>query len=295
MIMLKKFIEHHLLPDEFSETAIQYYQPFADKIFELSTLQNKPYFIGINGCQGSGKSTLTDYLLEYLTTKYQLNVVVMSLDDFYYSSEKRHQLSLDIHPLLATRGVPGTHNVSALKKVLSQLKQQETGFSIPKFNKATDEPFPQENWDVIKQPVDIVILEGWCWGVKPQSGDQLIEPINELELKHDPKAIWRSYVNNQLIQSYQPLYQEMDFWLALQAPSFDCVYKWRLEQELKLAEKNKQLANSKVMTPAQVLNFTQYFQRLSVQGCKTISHSADATFYLNYDRTIGETSLMEPA
>lgn len=293
--MLTDFLQLHKLPETFVETAEQFYQPFADKIFELSSQQSKPYFIGINGCQGSGKSTLTDYLLAYLTSQYQLNVVVMSLDDFYYPSEKRQKLASDVHPLLATRGVPGTHDIAQLKGTLTQLKQQKIGFSIPKFNKATDEPFAQEEWQLIDKPVDIVLLEGWCWGVKPQSDEQLIEPINELELKHDAKAIWRNYVNQQLINHYQPLYQEMDFWLALQAPSFDCVYKWRLEQEQKLAIKNKELANSKVMTPAQVLNFTQYFQRLSVQGCKTISHSADATFYLNQDRSINDTSLLESA
>jgi D-glycerate 3-kinase len=293
--MLKNFLELHKLPETFTETAEAYYQPFADKIFELSSQQNKPYFIGINGCQGSGKSTLTDYLLAYFTSQYQLNVIVMSLDDFYYSSKKRQQLASDIHPLFATRGVPGTHDITQLKETLSKLKNHEVGFSIPKFNKATDDPFAETEWALIDKPVDIVLLEGWCWGVKPQSEDQLIEPINELELKEDPHGIWRNYVNRQLINVYQPLYQEMDFWLALQAPSFDCVYKWRLEQEQKLALKNKGLKNSKIMTPAEILTFTQYFQRLSVQGCKTISHSADATFYLKNDRSINETNFMEPA
>lgn len=293
--MLKDFLIQHRLPETFINTAEQFYQPFADKVFELTTQKSKPYFIGINGCQGSGKSTLTDYLLEYFLKQHQLNVVVMSLDDFYYPSEKRQQLAKDIHPLFATRGVPGTHNISLLKDVLQKLKQKETGFSIPKFNKATDDPFPEEYWDFVDKPVDIVLLEGWCWGVKPQSVEQLIDPINELELKHDTKAVWRNYVNQQLINNYQPLYQEMDFWLALQAPSFDCVYKWRLEQEQKLAIKNKGLVNSKVMTPAEVLNFTQYFQRLSVQGCMTIPDSADATFYLNHDRSISELSVLESA
>ena len=292
--MLNDFVEQNRLPEIFGSNAKQYFKPFADKIFKRLLSQNsRPYFIGINGCQGSGKSTLTDFLSAYLSTEYQLNVVVMSLDDFYYPREKRAQLAQDIHPLFATRGVPGTHDMVNLEQVLTKLKKQEVGFSIPKFNKATDDPFPKSDWNLVEKPIDIVLLEGWCWGVSPQTAEELVDPINELELKHDSKAIWRNYVNQQLENVYQPLYKQMDFWLALQAPSFDCVFKWRLEQEQKLADRNEGLTNSKIMSSAEILNFTQYFQRLSVQGCKTISHTADATFYLNYDRSIKEEHKIE--
>lgn len=291
--MLSAFIKQHNLPEEFTLTVAQYYQPLADQLFTLFAKNNAPYFVGINGCQGSGKSTLTDFISTYLTTQYQLNVVVMSLDDFYFSSEKRQQLAQDIHPLLATRGVPGTHDVAELNHVLTMLKERKTAFSIPKFNKATDEPFPKTQWTTIEKPADIIIVEGWCWGVKPQTAEQLKAPINELESQQDKTGDWRNYVNQQLKNAYEPLYEKMDFWLALQAPSFDCVYKWRLEQEQKLKNRNMGLTNSKIMTPAQILNFTQYFQRLSVQGCKTFAQSADAIFYLDYGRHITDMHITE--
>ncbi|MBU2923937.1 kinase [Colwellia sp. 1_MG-2023] len=291
--MLSTFLKEHKLPEEFKDTVKQYYKPLADRIFSKFNDAKQPYFVGINGCQGSGKSTLTDYIAEYLIDQYKVNVVVMSLDDFYYSSEKRNELARDIHPLLATRGVPGTHDVAALTKVISQLKAQETGFSIPKFDKATDEPFATDLWYSIEKPVDIILIEGWCWGVKSQTAEQLQKPINELELQHDADGVWRNYVNQQLKSLYEPLYKNMDFWLALQAPSFDCVYKWRLEQEQKLEARNQGLTNSKIMTPAEVLNFTQYFQRLSVQGCNSISHSADTIFHLSPDRSITEMHIIE--
>jgi D-glycerate 3-kinase len=292
-IMLSAFIEQHKLPEEFQQTVVHHFKPLADRIFRQFTKINAPYFVGINGCQGSGKSTLTDFIGEYLIAEYQLNIVVLSLDDFYLTREKRAQLAHDIHPLLATRGVPGTHDVFALDNILTQLKEQKTGFSIPKFNKATDEPFPQEQWITIEKPVDIILLEGWCWGVKPQTEEQLKSPINELELQYDENGVWRNYVNEQLKNNYVPLYEKMDFWLALQAPSFDCVYKWRLEQEQKLQARNIGLAHSKVMTPEEILNFTQYFQRLSVQSCQSMSKSADEIFYLDYVRQIKDVSLKE--
>ena len=284
--MLTTFIKQHKLPEKFRLTAKDYFQPLAERIFSQFSKSSRPYFVGINGCQGSGKSTLTDYIGECLTKTHKLNIVVMSLDDFYFTGEKRQELSRDIHPLLATRGVPGTHDMAMLENTLIKLKAKETGFTIPRFNKATDEPYPQEQWQVIEKPIDIILLEGWCWGVKPQTAEQLISPVNELELKHDRNGAWRNYVNQQLQQYYQPLYAQMDFWLALQAPSFDCVYKWRLEQEEKLKANNQGLSNSKIMQSDGILNFTQYFQRLSVQACNTISQSADAIFYLDYARNI---------
>ena len=103
-IMLPAFIKKHSLPEEFNREVEEYYQPFADQVFSQFAKCNGPYFVGINGCQGSGKSTLTDFVANYLTTQYQLNVVVMSLDDFYLSSDIRQELAQNIHPLLAVLG-----------------------------------------------------------------------------------------------------------------------------------------------------------------------------------------------
>jgi D-glycerate 3-kinase len=291
--MLSTFIKQHNLPEEFRLTVKKHYQPLAERIFSQFKKSNYTFFVGINGCQGSGKSTLTDFISSYLISKYQLNVAVLSLDDFYLTREKRNQLSNDIHPLLATRGVPGTHDITALEQTIIQLKEKKTGFLLPRFNKATDEPFPKDQWFKVDKPVDIILLEGWCWGVKPQTAEQLTSPINELELQHDANGVWRNYVNEQLKSDYVPLYKQMDFWLILQAPSFDCVYKWRLEQEQKLQAKNIGLINSKIMSPQEILNFTQYFQRLSVQSFNTISPFADQVFYLNGSRHITDTVLIE--
>jgi len=291
--MLASFIKQQTLPEKFKCTAQAHYQPLAERIFNQFKESSGVYFVGINGCQGSGKSTLTDFLAAYLSATHQLTVVVMSLDDFYLTGEQRQQLADNIQPLLATRGVPGTHDIAALKRVLSKLKAKQTGFAIPRFNKATDEPFAKKQWPVIETAADIVLVEGWCWGVKAQTEQALKAPINELELKSDADGHWRRYVNQQLKDHYQPLYEKMDFWLALQAPSFDFVYKWRLEQEQKLQASHIELANAKIMQPADVLNFIQYFQRLSVHGSNTIAQSADLVFYLDSERNITKTALLK--
>lgn len=288
--MIQAFIDKHKLPDDFKQSVNEYYQPLGERIFKQFDNASAPFFVGINGCQGSGKSTLSDYIAEYLSCTYSLNVIVMSLDDFYLGTIDRNKLAESIHPMFATRGVPGTHNTLLLNSVITQLKERKSNISIPAFNKATDQPYPEASWKLLDSPADIVILEGWCWGVPAQQVSQLIEPVNTLERQHDSDGLWRNYVNKQLELNYQPLYQVFDHWVALQAPSFDCVYRWRLEQEqklvLKLQSAGKTTDQYAVMNAAQILNFIQYFQRLTEHGIKTLPAFADTTFFFDQNRQI---------
>jgi len=288
--MINAFIEEHQLPDAFNQLVEQFYQPLAQRIHAQFQQGNKPLFVGINGCQGSGKSTLSAYIAQYLSNAYALKVVVMSLDDFYFSKNDRNTLAETMHPLFKTRGVPGTHNIQLLTQVLIQLKEKSHPISIPKFNKATDELYPETNWQCIDQPADIVILEGWCWGVPAQEETQLQAAINSLEQQNDSRGLWRGYVNQQLKEHYQPLYQLFDHWVALQAPSFDYVYRWRLEQEQKLEQKLASLGNtsqpSALMSEKQVFDFIQHFQRLTEHGLDTLPLFSDTTFILDKQRNI---------
>ena len=285
--MLETFLEKNKLPEKFKDLIDQSYLPLAERIYSQYKNQGAPYFVGINGCQGSGKSTLSDFICFYISETYNLNIVVMSLDDFYLSRSARTTLAQSIHPLLQTRGVPGTHNTSLLKDVLNKVKNQESGFYIPRFNKATDDPYEEAQWQHIQKPIEILILEGWCWGVTAQTDEQLETPINTLEQQQDEDATWRKYVNSELLTHYQPLYEYFDFWAALQVPSFDSVYRWRLEQEQKLIQSLSPTdQQSKVMNEEEVLNFIQYFQRLTTHGMQALPAIANAIYYLDENRNI---------
>lgn len=287
--MFQSFINKHQLTENFISEAKINFVPLAEKIIKKSKNNTgKPLFIGINGCQGSGKSTLSEFLLEYIQHNSALNIIVISLDDFYFSQQKRAQLANDIHPLFKTRGVPGTHDTEHIQKVFSQLKQASST-ALPRFNKATDNPHPSETWPRVTQPIDIVIFEGWCWGVPAQSEAQLTEPVNSLEKQYDKDASWRTYVNNALLKDYQPLYAQIDFWVLLKAPSFDSVYQWRLEQEQKLQLNAEGDDRSGIMSEQQVLAFIQYYQRLTEHGLATLPTICDVVFYLNNDRKIETT------
>ncbi|MDN4501124.1 kinase [Alteromonadaceae bacterium BrNp21-10] len=283
--MLTTFIQEHRLDKGFEETAQQWFVPFAEMLHAHQKDAKRPFFVGVNGCQGSGKSTLSDFLKRYFEVNHGLSVVVMSLDDFYYSREDRNALARNVHPLLQTRGVPGTHDVSLVKSVLDALA---TGVSttIPRFNKAVDDTAPISHWTQVPHRVDMVIFEGWCWGVPAQDESNLSEPINELERKQDPQSIWRQYVNRQVRQLYSHLYQKMNYWIMLKAPSFDCVYQWRLQQEQKLAAISSKQASQGIMSEAEIANFIQYYQRLTEHGLRELPALCNTVFELDNQRQI---------
>lgn len=268
--MLTEFIKKHHLPEKFKETATSFYIPLAQKIAKQAQLKSTTWFLGVNGCQGSGKSTLTDFLTQYLSSEYALSIVNLSLDDFYLSKQARLKLGEKVHPLLTTRGVPGTHDTKLLKETLSSLNSNtlNSQLALSKFDKASDDLVEKQNWPLAPKKIDIVLFEGWCWGVTPQPEQQLNEPINLLEKVEDSNSAWRKYVNKQLTLNYVPLYSFMDAWLMLKAPSFDCVSNWRWQQEEKLTLHNNNVNTSGIMTKPQVIRFIQHYQRLT-EHCLT--------------------------
>ncbi len=261
-----------------------FYLPIAHLLEAKISQQQDTFFLAINGCQGSGKSTLSEFLAEYFHANTNISVAILSLDDFYFSRQERNGLAVKISPLLATRGVPGTHDTNLLAQVLTDLNRGVKNLALPRFDKSTDDPFPKSEWPILKHKVDLVIMEGWCWGVKSQTTSALREPVNKLEKDQDPLATWRHYVNQALLNEYEPLYSQMDYWIMLKAPSFDNVFNWRLEQEQKLAQKVAGQTGKKVMSEQEVYNFIQYYQRLTEQALMTLPQRCDIVLALDENR-----------
>ena len=90
-----------------------YILPIIDYI--INTNENK--FI-ISGSQGVGKSTLSKLIKKVIERTSLQQVMLLSIDDYYLSKKSRYQLSNQVHPLLLTRGVPGTHDIKKLKRTL---------------------------------------------------------------------------------------------------------------------------------------------------------------------------------
>ena len=290
---LAEFIARHRLPESYATDAQQWFAPMAEKIFVESQNNQKTHIVGINGSQGSGKSTLADYLALLLRENYQLNVVVLSIDDFYLTLRQRELLSKTIHPLMATRGVPGTHDISLALEVIKSLTEGTNITRVPRFDKSVDDRFPEDEWDTVNPPTDVIILEGWCVGAVPQTADELLNDVNDLEKEEDPDGTWRNYVNRQLGEIYQELFNMVDSWIMLKAPSFDCVFRWRLEQEHKLRSSisiaSSDTDSNKVIDDNGVKRFIQYYQSITEHLLDTLPEKADILLELDENRKIFNT------
>ena len=249
---------------------------------------DRPVLIAVNGTQGSGKTTLCDYLCSSLREEYGRQCVALSLDDFYLTQAERKALAGAVHPLFITRGVPGTHDMGLLQSTLDQLLQVggTRAITIPRFDKGADERRPTQDWDRVTQPVDIVLLEGWCLGATAESERSLSQPVNALERDEDPRAIWRTQVNTSLNEFFPPLYDRVDQWIMLRAPSFDCVFDWRREQEQKLANQPSEKRPSHLMDDADLQRFIQHYERLTRRCLAELPDHVHYLLQLNEARQI---------
>ena len=129
----------------------------------------------ISGAQGAGKSTLAILFKLVLEKVYKKKVMLLSIDDYYLSQNQRLKLSKKIHPLLVTRGVPGTHNIKALKKNITDFEKQLFPIAVPIFDKLKDNISKRKK---IIKAADILLLEGWCCGSAPIANQYLLKNIN---------------------------------------------------------------------------------------------------------------------
>jgi D-glycerate 3-kinase len=283
------FLERNQLPESYLQFAQRWFDPLLDQFSQQYQAQHQPQIWGINGCQGSGKSTLADYLCSMVAERHGVTTANLSLDDFYLPLEDRLKLAETVHPLLATRGVPGTHDIGLAINTLKQLvTDAET--RIPRFDKSRDDRAAETDFDRVQGPAALIILEGWCLGAQPQTEADLQHPINDLERLEDNQGIWRQYINRALAGDYQQLFAMVDQLIMLRAPSFDTVFQWRWQQETKLLNKHRNTDRAGLMTEQQVLRFIQYFQRITEQSLEQLPAYSQYLFQLEQDRQISSYS-----
>lgn len=279
--IIDRFIQQEALPDTYRQDIANWFLPLVPTLMsERAQYPSRPLLVGINGAQGTGKSTLASLLVN-LCSAHGQRAVALSIDDFYLGQAQRRELARTIHPLLATRGVPGTHDVQCMLRTLQQLGSAGANDSVPLpgFNKATDDCIPPAQWRHSAGRVDLIFLEGWFVGVQPQSQAELQQAVNALELIEDPEKIWRDYVNTQLGFGYQQVFDNLDLLVMLQAPGFEQVLEWRNLQEEKLRQKTGN--NSAGMRAEQIVRFIQHFERLTRHGLQTLPQRADIVFDLD--------------
>ena len=278
---LEQFITEHHLPDSFRSTATDFYDPLAAWL-RGRLGSGSPYLLGINGAQGTGKSTLAAYIALATGNSGERAVAVLSIDDFYLTRAERRELARTVHPLLATRGVPGTHDIAMLRECLARLRGLARGerYRLPRFDKATDDRADRSSWPAVTGPVGLIILEGWCVGSVAEPDSGLEDPVNILEAERDSDGRWRRYVNEQLRHDYARVFAELDALVFLQAPGFEAILRWRIEQEHKLAASAVGHAGG-VMSDEQVRGFVRYFERITRHNLDAVRSNADIVLELD--------------
>jgi len=243
-----------------------------------------PLVVGLCGPQASGKSTM----VAGLRTRFEVDGIrtaILGLDDIYLSSEVREQLAANVHSLLRTRGVPGTHDVALGEAVLDGLgRSGET--VMPRFDKARDNPHPRAEWRPVTGPMDVVLFEGWCVGAQPQTDAALIEPVNALERERDPDGTWRRYVNARLAGDYACLFARIGYLVLLAPPDFATVVEWRKQPEREFAAELARAPRpgARAMSDAEVEAFVAHYERLTCHILDEMPARADVVVRLDRHR-----------
>ena len=249
--------------------------------------KKRPYFVGLAGGQGTGKTTISSLIRIILIKYFKLKVFRISIDDFYKTRKERISLSKRIHPMLLIRGVPGTHDINMMLSFFKKVKSKKfKRLKLPTFNKAIDDRSNKKSWYELNEKPDVIIFEGWCVGAKSETNNTLKKTINSMEKTKDQKKIWRKYVNYQLKSKYKNLYSQLNCLIYLKAKNFNLLQKWRLKQERKLWIKSKMKSNSKIMSKGDVINFMQTYQRITQNMFRYTPKYASIILNLNTNHQI---------
>lgn len=236
--------------------------------------------VGMQGGQGTGKSTLVKYIVKSLQKKGH-TVVSFSIDDFYKSLKEREKLSKKYpsNPFYQIpRGMPGTHDLKDLELVFKKAKAGKD-FSIPHFDKSLHQGRGDRTKKLTKvsKRVDFVIIEGWCVGLPSVSSEKFVGLCDSHKI--DPLATHHKIVLKYL-KDYQPLWKYLDFMIQLKPTSMSVHKKWRQLQE----KRNKQ-----GMSAAKVSHFIEPYLPFTCLGYKKIEPDLTISIDLNHNYSLWTT------
>lgn len=298
---VNELIHQEALPESYADTVKQTILPLAQSIHQLRQQKDHPVLVGIHGAQGTGKSTLTLFLKTLLTEYHGLPTACFSLDDLYLTRAERQHLADTVHPLLLTRGVPGTHDIVLGQQVIGRLKTAEPDqrTPIPAFDKSRDDRCPPEDWPVFQGRAEIILVEGWCLGARAETDEQALrQPLNALERQEDPDVVWRHHVNGQLQSDYRRFFDQLDCLIMLRASSMECVLQWRTLQEHKLAERIRRAPKQgdhgassaqqlRIMSDDEVARFIMHYERITRACLAEMPGRADVVIEVGEDHSLG--------
>ncbi len=280
-------------PADFDAQLATTYIPLARWILAAKQKNHadQTFIVGINGGQGSGKTTTTE-ILKVIFKEWGYNTAGFSIDDLYKSYADRQAYAAQHHPLFASRGVPGTHDIELGIELFDQLRAagKTDTVAIPTFDKSLasgkGDRCAEDRWMKITGPVDIVLFEGWCVGAKPLSESEILSHPNTRELTEDTDGTWRKAWNKELAGPYAKCFGLLDHLIMLKVPSMDTVFRNREEQEERLRQSalalpQDQRQGRSGMTKEQIVSFVQLFQRLTEHMLGTMPVFANLTLQID--------------
>jgi D-glycerate 3-kinase len=257
------------------ERVLSFVHPFISQHLDAqSSISTRgPFFLGLTGLQGSGKSSWTEALVTSLQRNFNYNTISLSLDDLYLDHDELVNLRTKnpFNQLLQARGQPGTHDIALSLGFFESLKTSTKDTLIPSFDKSMFNGeggrAPQESWRRVPAGtrVDVVVFEGWCIGFQPLTVDFVQERWNkEVRAQRRDKYLTQTLkdhaidhllsVNNNL-RRYCELFmgpQHIDYLIHLDTDDLVNVYEWRIQQEHALWRVKNQ-----GMTDDEVVNFVR--------------------------------------
>jgi D-glycerate 3-kinase len=263
------------------------YLPLSERIAAMRAQKGASVTVGIQGPQGAGKTTLVTWLQRTLGEQHCLSVACLSIDDIYFTRAERAELAARVHPLLVTRGVPGTHDVELGVRTLRALTQPGP-VAIPRFDKARDDRAPKHAWPVVEGPCDVILFEGLWIGLPALDERTLDVPFNALEAQEDPASVWRRHAARELSEHYPALFAPCELLVHLQVPDFDCVKRWRsgAEHALRARLEAEGADTSRVMDAQALARFFDHYERFTAHAMQAMPGRADIIVRLDDEHRV---------
>jgi len=231
-----------------------------------------PFFVGLNGVQGAGKTTLVTTLSKTLSSPpYNLPTLVFSIDDLYLPHSEQEALAKS-HPnnaLVQHRGQPSTHDVKLGTEVFAAISSRKSDIRVPSYDKSAfsgaGDRLPESGWEICNRqgepPVEVIIFEGWCVGFRALSDDDVERKwkaaVEEYKSKGDAYSgqLGRLQLDsvklvNNALREYDEMTRQLGAFVHIDAEDPLYVYDWRQQQEAAM-----RASKGTGMTEEQVNNF----------------------------------------